>query len=85
MSGTYEITENKTDRIKFRAMVSFNGKAAEYWEHDSLAPAEIEKALQLTADNDAVNIATLAEPADSISIVDGKIVVPEASGDIIVA
>lgn len=34
MNGTFEIIENKSDVHKFRAMVSFNGKAAAYHEVD---------------------------------------------------
>lgn len=70
MPGTYSITENKTDNVKFRAMVSFNGNPAEYWEHDSLDAESIDAALQATAD------AAAKAPAEPpvISIRDGKIV-----------
>lgn len=75
MAGTYQITENKTDAVKFRAMVSFNGNTAEYWEHDSLNAEDIEKALQTTADNAAVSAAAAAVIEVDAN---GKIVIPDA-------
>lgn len=34
MAGTYKITENTSDAVKFRGMVEFNGKPAQYYEVD---------------------------------------------------
>lgn len=34
MPGTFEITQNQSDAHKFRGMLSFNGKPAEYYEVD---------------------------------------------------
>ena len=74
MAGTYSIIENKTDAIKFRCMVSFNGNPGEYYEVDSLEAGEIDKVLQMTADAHAEKIAKDSEIPE-IGIIDGKILV----------
>lgn len=77
MAGTYSITETVTHPTKFACKVSFNGKAAEYYECDSLDSNEISACLQKTADNDAERVANLSaveEAKTTIEIVDGKII-----------
>lgn len=73
MAGTYAIIENKSDAYKFRAMVSFNDKNPEYWEHDSLEAKTINEALQLTADADAEQMIAKSIVPD-LTVVDGKLV-----------
>jgi len=80
--GTYEITENKSDALKFRAMVSFNGKPAEYYEVDWMIEdplqsegtqeSNVEYQLQATANDDAERTEKLAVVPE-LEIVDGKV------------
>lgn len=75
--GSYNITENKSDGVKFRCMVSFNGNSVEYWEHDSLDSQEIAAALQSTADvaeSATTDNAAVAASMAAIEISDGKII-----------
>lgn len=77
MSGTYSITETVTHPTKFACKVSFNGKAEEYHEVESLDSQIISDTLQSVADADAErlsNLAAIEKEKSSIEIVDGRIV-----------
>lgn len=78
MAGTYSITEVKEHPVKFACMVSFNGKAAEYYEVDSTDAQVVADTLQTTADADAdriANLATVEAEKSTIEVVDGKVVI----------
>ena len=79
MAGKFFITEDKSDTYKFRCMVSFNDKTAEYYELDYVYDGEglvdksfINDSLQLTADSDYEKAMTEAGFV-AVEIVDGKL------------
>lgn len=67
----YTITEDRSDKHKFRCMVSFNGRDPEYYEVDSLDGVEVDAVLSKVAADLEVS---LEEPKSTFEIVAGKVI-----------